>query len=225
MTEHEYKQITGKDVSDLQAIIEKPHIYIIAAGSSSAEDQAAVLPDPTECLHDLAHACTSSKGIKISDTLHFFKGDGPAKQFEQGTQMGGNYKCGSCGCHSDMMEDLARAFQLKWCSLSDLQSLVLAGRYGEQPNVLKPFETLDTSKLQAELRKRNILHSATTKKDCHAILAQTLKGVQRVPTLLLSSPSQSLSSLQLDNYEILDSEPLHDIKGYLIHLLTVTQYS
>ena len=63
-----------------------------------------------------------------------------------------------------------------------------------------------------------MFHSATTKKDCQAILAQTLKGVQPVPTLLLPSPSQSLSSLNLDKYEILDSEPLHDLKGHLQHL-------
>ena len=69
----------------------------------------------------------SSNGIEITDTLRFFKGDGPAKQFERGTQIGGNYKCGSCGCHSDMMEDLAHSFHLKWRSLSDLQTLALAG--------------------------------------------------------------------------------------------------
>ena len=134
--------------------------------------------------------------------------------------MGGNYKCGSCGCHSDMMEDLAHAFQLKWCSLSNLQSLAPAGMHGGQINILKPFQTLNTSQLQAELRQRNVFHSATNKKDCYAILAQTPMGVQRVPTLLLSSPSQSLSSLHLENYEILDSEPLHDIKGHFLHLFT-----
>ena len=139
MTEQEYKVKTGKDVSNIQAIVEKPHIYIIAAGSSSAEDQAAVIPDRTECLHDLTQVCISSKGIGITDTLRFFKGDGPAKQFERGTQMGGNYKCGSCGCHSDMMGDLAHAFQLKWRSLLHLQTLAFAGRHGGQPNVLNPL--------------------------------------------------------------------------------------
>ena len=160
----------------------------------------------------------SSIGIEITDVLRFFKGDGPAKQFERGTQMGGNYKCGGCGCHSDMMEDLAHSLHLKWRSLAHLQTLALAGIHGGQSNVLKPFETLNTSQLQAELRKRNIFHSATTKKDCQAILAQALKGVQRVPTLLLPTPTKSLSSLNLDKYEILDSEPLHDLKGHLLHL-------
>ena len=65
-------------------------------------------------------------------------------------------------------------------------SLALAGMHGGQINILKPFETLSTSQLQAELRQRNVFHSATNKKDCYAILAQTLMGVQRVPTLLLS---------------------------------------
>ena len=92
-------------------------------------DPPLVIPDRIECLYDLTQVCMSSNGIEITDTLRFFKGDGPAKQFERGTQMGGNYKCGSCGCHSDMMEDLAHSFHLKWRSLSDLQTLALAGMH------------------------------------------------------------------------------------------------
>ena len=218
MTEEEYHTKYRKEVTNLQAVIEQPHIYIIAAGSSSAEDQATIIPDRIECLHDLTQVIKSSNGTEITDTLRFFKGDAPAKQFERGTQIGGNYKCGSCGCHSDMFEDLAHTLQLQWHSLSDLQQTVLAGKYGDQANTLKPFETLDTPQLQEELRKRNILHTATTKKDCSAILTGILKGVQRVATLLMSSPSQSLSSLHLENYEVLDSEPLHDLKGHLSHL-------
>ena len=43
MTEQQYTEKNGQYVSNIQAIVEKPHVYIIAAGSSSAEDQAAVI--------------------------------------------------------------------------------------------------------------------------------------------------------------------------------------
>ena len=45
-----------------------------------------------------------------------------------------------------------------------------------------------------------------------------MKGVQRLPSLLLTNPSQSLDELNLQNYTILDCEPLHDLKGHLSNL-------
>jgi len=49
-----------------------------------------------------------------------------------------------------------------------------------------------------------------------AVLA-TLKGVQRVPSLLLL-PALPLGQLNLQHYTILDGEPLHDLKHHLLHL-------
>ena len=49
---------------------------------------------------------------------------------------------------------------------------------------------------------------------------EVLKGVQRVPTLLLQNPEATLSNMQLDQYCILDCEPLHDLKGHLASLFT-----
>ena len=45
-----------------------------------------------------------------------------------------------------------------------------------------------------------------------------LQGVRRVPTLLLLNPMGRLSDLELEWYTVLDCEPLHDLKGHLIHL-------
>jgi len=46
-----------------------------------------------------------------------------------------------------------------------------------------------------------------------------LQGAQRVPTLLVLNPQQSLANLNLSQYENLDCEPLHDLKGHISHLL------
>ena len=51
-------------------------------------------------------------------------------------------------------------------------------------------------------------------------LARVLKGVQRVPTLLLNNPAVSLDEMQLQRSSILDCEPLHDIKGHLANVFT-----
>ena len=42
-----------------------------------------------------------------------------------------------------------------------------------------------------------------------------LCGVQRVPSLLMFSPECALGDLNLQDYEVIPFEPLHDLKGYL----------
>ncbi len=46
-----------------------------------------------------------------------------------------------------------------------------------------------------------------------AKLVNLLKGAQRVPSLLVLNPKQSLQELNLQQYEVLDCEPLHDLKS------------
>ena len=86
----------------------------------------------------------------------FFCGDAPAGQFERGTQLGGMYKCGSCGCKDAMMADLAHALQKTWRSLDDLQRLILAGMFGNTPGQLKPLDGLLVADLREEFKARKL---------------------------------------------------------------------
>lgn len=83
----EYEVKTGCTSS----LVETPTVYLLAAGSSSVEDQIAILQDRLDCLLDLSTEISSSNGVSICDKLHFFVGDHPAQQFERGTQQGGTW--------------------------------------------------------------------------------------------------------------------------------------
>ena len=50
-----------------------------------------------------------------------------------------------------------------------------------------------------------------------------LKGVQRVPTLLLNSTGK-FTDLNMDDYTVLECEALHDLKGHLINLCKELPY-
>lgn len=104
---------------------------MVAPSSSSPSDQLSLIGDRLESLTELSQTVVSSCGVVIQDELRFFCGDKPAQQFERGTQIGGTFKCGSCGCKDVMMQDLAHALNCKWRSLSDLQQLVVSGTYGK----------------------------------------------------------------------------------------------
>lgn len=189
----------------MQAAIEVHEIYMVAPSSSSPSDQFALISDRTECLQDLSIACN---GEKIHDKLRFFCGDKPAQQFERGTQIGGIYKCGGCGIKDSMIPDISHALHRQWQSLSTLQTLVTSGKYGNTPRQLKPLDNLKVNELREELRAGQVTGTQTRlKPDLQEELATTLKGAQRVPTLLTMNPTQSLSALNLEEYEILDCEP------------------
>ena len=58
----------------------------------------------------------------------------------RGTQNGGNYKCGTCGIRSSLIEVQGHALRRAYRSLDDLQKLVIGSTYGKQPGVCKPFD-------------------------------------------------------------------------------------
>ena len=93
------------------------------------------------------------------------------------------------------------------------------GKHGGRAGAIKPFESLNSSQLQ-ELRARKEYDYGNTKNDRHSVLMETLRRVQRVPTLLINNPTQNPQELNLQSYNILDCERLHDLKGHMQHALT-----
>ena len=224
-TDKEYQEMNQlQQAICIQSEVEQPEIYMLSLGSSSVEDEAALVGDRVECLADLSIPLDTEDGMKITDTLRFFTGDHPAAQFEQGTKQGGTYKCGACGCKESMFDDQAHSLSYKWCSLEDLQSVATGGIYGKKAGALKPFDSLKVDELRQELTARSVSDTTLKKDALNDILECTLKGVVRVPALLLPNPTQSLSTLNLSRYEVLASEPLHDLKGHIINLITELPY-
>ena len=117
------------------------------------------------------------------------------------------------------MMDLAHAFHHSWRSLADIQAVILAGNLGNKPGSLKPLDNLKVFDLRKELQAKGVETEGLLKPQLISTLTDILQGAQRVPTLLTLNPTQSLSTLNLSKYEILDCEPLQDIKGHLYNLL------
>ena len=132
--------------------------------SSALSDQLGTIGDRLDCLPCLNEPVYSSNNIPIHDTMLFYTGDHPASSFERGCQLGGNYKCGSCGVRSTRIDDLAHVFSLPYRSLADIQKLVLKGKYGKQPSILKPFANLKKQELVDELSIRKISFDVSLKK-------------------------------------------------------------
>ena len=86
--------------------------------------------------------------------------------------------------------------------------------------MVRPFENLSKEELLQEIRQQEQYTSSTNKKDLQQDLNKILRGIQRVPSILLTNPVQSLADFNLEQYQVLDCEPLHDIKGHISNVLT-----
>lgn len=131
LTQQEYEE-NFASTTLLQSIIERPVVLMMAAGSSSAEDQSEVFQDRIDSLATMSQPLTAKEAVEVEDKLCFFVGDHPAQQFERGTQQGGHYKCGGCGCRESMIGDLAHTLHATWRSLQDLRKIALDGKYGRK---------------------------------------------------------------------------------------------
>ena len=215
-----YDSAVFKDEPTIQSEVEVPELYLIAINPSTIEDQASIIPDRVADLHDLKEPILSTAGIPVQDVLRFFTGDHPAAQFERGTQVGGKYKCGGCGCKATIMDDQAHALRCKTRSYKELQTIALQGVLGKVPCSTKALYVPDLSvtDIRKELGARGWDCSGKRRPQLQDELQGILQGIQRVPSLILLHPEEQLVNLNLQHYTVVDCEPLHDIKGHLLNL-------
>ena len=131
ISDEEAKAKLGRDV-DVQASIEKPHLYIIGQSGSSIEDQMKFVPTRQDDLKNLKQAIKTEGGIEISDEMRFMNGDNPSIQFESGNQHGGHKGCSGCDGDLNQSYDLEYMHNKKYYTLEERQKLVLAGIEGKK---------------------------------------------------------------------------------------------
>ena len=161
--------------------------------------------------------------VEINDKMRFFHGDSPAQNFESGQQKGGHYYCSGCGVHASRVFELDHTFKCKFVSLKDRQDRVLKGLLGRRNSVnkkkSKPFSNLKKQDVVRELGSRGIFQG-DTKKELEDNLTNELQGVQRVPALLFENPTEDLKAINIEDYEILVCEPMHDVSKHIENVLT-----
>lgn len=215
LTKSEYSQKTGK-IIDVQATIEKPHLYILSKARATTEAQLKFVATRSECLQKMSEPI-SVDGVGITDTMRLMNGDKPAVEYESGNQKGGHYPCPGCDAHMTMVDDYAYTKCRNHRSLEDRKSLVLAGKFGKLKK-MDPFKCLKKGELISELKARDVhVNTSDNKKDLDHQLQEILCGATNVPPLL--SEKHSLQDLNLESYEVLSFEPLHDTMNHISNIM------
>ena len=206
----------------VQQIVERPELYIIGRCRNN-DEQLSYIPTRRECIESLKIGLkvkTDNQDIIINDVMRIFCGDGPAGAMESGNQKGGHYFCSSCGVHLSLTHEMAYTYQQKYFSFNDRIEMVTKGIFGKKTNTC-PFD-LNPKELVKELDSRKVDRSGykETKKDLEPLLKQTLKGIKRVPILVITDPLANIQHIGLGQYEICMLECMHDLAGHIDNVVT-----
>ena len=127
-------------------------------------DQATLIPERLAELDGLTNDVTSNSGIKIVDTVRFFKGDKPVAELEAGVCTGGSYPCVGCACDHNRFPDSPHVVNCEQRSLERIQEVALAGHFGGVTGKMRFYDELSSNQLRMELEKRAIKDYPSDKK-------------------------------------------------------------
>lgn len=155
--------------------------------------------------------------------MRFCKGDGPAVELECGQQRGGYFYCAGCAIHANRIHELDHAFRCPSITLEERQQSILRGPISRKYSLAlrpNPCDNLTKAELEQEIRGRKLtVGTSTTKSAMQKALVSDLRGKKRVPALLYCSPESSLENLNIEDYEVLPCEPMHDMAGHIGNIL------
>ncbi|CAG2222039.1 unnamed protein product [Mytilus edulis] len=160
------------------------------------------------------------KREEFSDIVRVFSGDNPARQFKAGQQRGGNYSC-LCGVHSKNHINFEACLKINLLDLEERRRLVLGGEVWLkiESGIFNPFGNLKNAELIEELECRNVNTDNMDRNTLKDELTELMHGVTRPPALLMKNPRISTKNLNLESYEILHNEPLHDISNVVKNII------
>ena len=206
---------------DVQELVEKPQIFLLARCRDTTEDQLLYSETRLDDIQQFDMEITSSHNIPVKDVCRMFHGDHPAQEVECGEQNGGHYGCCGCTGASAAYIDHVASIRAPHVTLEERRKKVLAGPAGRERRNggVSPFQQMTKDDLIKECRGRNLPTDGLLKPSLYSQLREELKGIQRVPALCFPSQTSSLQDLNLAQYEVVPVEPLHDLKEHINNFL------
>ena len=140
---------------DVERVIEPPEIYMLSRSKASVVDQGSYNQARIDDLQSLTTKLQTQQGVAVTDVLKFFHADGPARQFEAGSKIGGFFSCVECGAQSNRLDDLAYSYRCARVTLAERQQFILTGNAWKKGS-MKPLDNLTAAQLQFELQAHRI---------------------------------------------------------------------
>lgn len=188
----------GKGNVDIQSLVERPHVYILARCGSSEAEQLMYIHTRKSCLLGLSNKLTTCSGVEVTDVMRLYHADGPEQDFESGEQKGGNAGCSGCSGDARKYSDLSVSLAKPYLSLTDRLRKVREGPAGrsKRNGGVKPFQNLRIDDLRKECEARG-LPTDGLKKDLLETFREEMGGIQRVPAMMFCDQEKTLKDINL----------------------------
>ena len=218
-SEEYWEKYPRKRGTDVQSIVERPSLYMLARCGSGYDDQAAYSDIRLEDLLtvDAIMLQSNNKAVKFSDKCRFFIGDGPQRQAEIGQQQGGHYSC-PCGAHAERHADLIYCYRLPHESLQEkliffkTSPAIIRERLFD--GIRNPFDGLTKENIELVLDHLGTEEDyiTGTKKDLNDKLKAEVHGRKHPPIIFGKNIAEiDPVDYRLEDYEVAYHEPLHDL--------------
>lgn len=203
----------------VQSMIEKPVICILGRSGSSFVDQALYSAPRVEDLAEIKDGILYND-MHITIVPRFVAADYPARAFETGNQIGGNYRC-PCGIHCDDHQNFPVALTKGHQSMEEKVTTIKSGSLWTEKDLVI-FKDLSKSEVEKETKKRKLYYGtsyqATSKAEMCEQLTNNLKGIQRFPALLVKEKT-NMSEIGCQMLEVPNCEILHDFVGMVDNIM------
>lgn len=145
------EEIGGKDV---QEMVEKPQMYLMARCRHTLEDQLLYSDTRLGDIHQLNLEITSFHKAPIQDICRMFHGDHLSQEVESGEQIGGNYGCCGCTGASAQYIDHVASLRAPQITLDKRRKKVIVGPAGRERRNggINPFHQMSKHELIRKCR-------------------------------------------------------------------------
>ncbi|XP_071138708.1 uncharacterized protein [Mytilus edulis] len=119
--------------------------------------------------------------------------------------------------------NLECCYQMMPLDLEDRRKLVVEGSCWRKikDGIINPFQNLKKEELIDELEERGVdTFHMNLKSRLQEELTSVLHGICRPPALLMTQPDKTSTEMNIEGYEVMPCEPLHDICNIVQNIIT-----
>ena len=203
-----YKCPPGVSERQVQYEIEHPNTNYIGISRSDTSTERSFCPMRIDDIMTLSNGIHKN-GVTFNDKYRLTLGDNPVRCAETSQNKSGHYHCCSLPLHMKEFDNFQELVKVEHQSIDMLRETANKGNFFDlEENIDLNLQKLN-SRDYCDANNLNYLNMQEAQK----LHESGLRGRQGVPLLLRGNPFTPLSDLNLEDYEVMPVEPLHDIKG------------
>ena len=199
----------GMDIDDMQKYIETPQTYTLCMSRSTTDGERSFDDMRLDDILSLSDPIIV-EGIVFNDKFRMTIGDNPVRCSETGQNKSGRYRLCSLPVAMEEFHSFAELISFRHLSIKDKREIACRGNYFDDS---EESSSVNLQHINSIEYCRNAKISAVDSKDAAAKHEKALCGIKSTPAMLSKHPYTELSLLNLDQWEVLPMEVLHDLKG------------